>query len=252
MSSLVVPEVEKMDVVQEIARLEALLAERKAELKSAQDEMRTFKERYARIVGRKYAELAWVERAIKKAEIELFELPVEDIPETVPFVDDGKPGAASQVKNSLRQMFWRVAKIFHPDHAANDAEQQRRHTVMAAATRAYQEGDADKLAELLGDDELKFFCTAVPNDALTNGPVDPAEYLLELKDELRTIEYGLKRLRQDPLHGVKLKVAEADALGRDELQETAARLERRLVKARNRLTQLGGVLEEFAAEGASA
>ena len=243
MSGLVVQETEKLDVVQEIARLENLLAVRQAELKAAQSELRAFKERYAKIVGRKYAELAWVERAIKKTEVELFNLPAEDLPDTAPDLPNDKSGTASQVKNSLRKMFWTLAKVFHPDHAASDAEAQRRHAVMAAATRAYQEGDVDKLAELLGDDDLKFFCTTASQDE-TAGPPDPTEYILELKDELRTIEYGLKRTRQDSLYAVMQQAAEAKKTGRDELLETARRLERRIVKARNRLTQLGGILED--------
>ncbi len=242
MPDLIVQETEKLDVTQEIARLETLLEERKAELKDAQEELRAFKERYARVVGRKYIELAHVERAIKKAETELFNLPEEE-PEEIPVFDDGKAGEASQVKNSLRKMFWKVAQLFHPDHAADGPEAKRRHAVMAEATRAYQEGDADKLSELLGDDDLKFFCTTAAE--AQNGEVDPAEYILELKDQLRTLEYGLKRVRQDPLHHVMRQSQEARAQGRDDLQEIAERLERRLKKNRNRLTQLGGVLEDM-------
>jgi hypothetical protein len=245
MSGLVVQESEKLDVTQEIARLEALLEERRQELKTAQAELRGFKERYARIVGRKYIDLAHVERAIKKAEAALFDLPEDDAPEELPVFDDGKAEAASLVKNSLRKMFWKVAQLFHPDHAADHHEAKHRHSVMAEATRAYQEGDVDKLSELLGDDDLKFFCATA--NANEGGPPDPAEYILELKDELRTLEYGLKRTRQDPLHALMLQVKQAQAAGRDELQETADRLERRIRKARNRLTQLGGVLEESAA-----
>ena len=242
MSKLVVQEAEKLDVAQEIARLEGLLAERKRELKDEQAVLRAFKERYARVVGRKYAELAAVERAIKKTETQLFDLPEEDAPETAPPFDESALGETSQGKNSLRKMFWKVAQLFHPDHAANDAEAQRRNSIMAQASRAYQEGDADKLAEFLGDEDLKFFCaTANPAE---EGQLNPAEYILELKDELRTIAYGLKRVRQDALHSVRLKTQNALEQGRDELLETASRLERRIVKARNRLAQLGGVLEE--------
>jgi hypothetical protein len=242
MSGLVAQEAEKLDVAQEIARLELLLEERKAELRAAQEELRAFKERYARVVGRKYIELAHVERAIKKAESALFNLPEESADELPNFNDD-KSGETSQVKNSLRKMFWKVAQLFHPDHAPDDKEAQRRHAVMSEATRAYQDGDVDKLAELLGDDDLKFFCATAGETK--DGEFDPAEYILELKDELRTIEYGLKRLRQDPLRHVMLQTQAAQAQGRDELQETASRLERRLKKAQNRLAQLGGVLEDL-------
>jgi hypothetical protein len=246
MAGLVVKESARLDTAQEIARLEALLEEKRAELKAAQEELRAFKERYARIVGRKYIELAHVERAIKRAESALFNLPEEDLTDEIPAFNDDKAGETSQVKNSLRKMFWKVAQLFHPDHASDDKESARRHAVMSEATRAYQDGDADKLAELLGDDDLKFFCATAGET--NDGAFDPAEYILELKDELRTLDYGLRRVRQDPLHHVMRQTQAAHEQGRDDLQETAARLERRLKKARNRLVQLGGALEDTEAE----
>ncbi|MFN2456524.1 MAG: hypothetical protein ABR577_20225, partial [Pyrinomonadaceae bacterium] len=62
------------------------------------------------------------------------------------------------VKTALRKLFWSVARMFHPDHAADEKEARRRHTIMAEASRAYRDGDIESLHTLLGDEQLQFFC----------------------------------------------------------------------------------------------
>ncbi|PYS99983.1 MAG: hypothetical protein DMF65_09000, partial [Acidobacteria bacterium] len=53
------------DPALEAERLEALLAERRAELSALQEELRDFKARYAEVVGSRLAELSEVEREIR-------------------------------------------------------------------------------------------------------------------------------------------------------------------------------------------
>ncbi len=61
-------ETKPLDPAAEVARLETLLAERRAELSALQEEMREFKARYTQTVGARLAELAEVEQEIKEAE----------------------------------------------------------------------------------------------------------------------------------------------------------------------------------------
>src|SRR5256885_15505988 len=105
------------DLEQEVAHLEALLAERRAELTALQEDLRAFKARYARTVGSLLSELEETERAIKDAEAR--RLGIERIDE-----DEGsenhaafdEQSSAKPVARSLRQLFWSVAKMLHPDH----------------------------------------------------------------------------------------------------------------------------------------
>ena len=224
------------DLAAEVARLEALLAERRAELSALQDEMREFKSRYTQTVGSRLAELADVEREIKEAEERLLGVVAED--------DEEEDAGASQnahderglpVKTALRKLFWSVARMFHPDHAGDEHEARRRHSIMAEASRAYREGDAESLHTLLGDEQLQSFC------ATTRPPEeeeDLADRLISLKEELRTVEFGLKRLRQDGLFRLKERVAAEAAEGRDALAAEAERIQRQIVKARRRLAHL--------------
>jgi hypothetical protein len=222
----------------QISELEAQLAMRRSELVALQQELRAFKERYAHVVGSRLAELGEVERAIKDAEAHLFDL------ESDAESGAGEEGAASDEmqrsttisgKTALRKLFWSVARLFHPDHATDETEAKRRHEVMAEASRAYQAGDVESLNTLLGDEQLQFFCASQGGDDLEE---DLTGRLLRLKGELSTVEFGIKRIKQDGLYRLKLKVEEETTEGRDALTMMAENINRQIVKARHRLEHL--------------
>lgn len=221
------------DVASEIARLEELLAEKRRELAALQEAMQEFRALYTRVVGSKLAELAEVEHAIREAERKLLGESEEEEPERT---EESRSVASSVERRPvLRRLFWAVAKMFHPDHAADPQEAQRRHAIMAEASRAYCEGDVESLNLLLNDESLQSHCVASRKQDETR---DPAAVLLDLKEELITVEFGIKRLKQDPLYRVKLKVEEAAEQGRDALAEMADDLSRQIAKARRRLSHL--------------
>ena len=221
------------DPGREVERLEAALAERRAELARLQEELREFKARYTHVVGGPLAELAEIERAIRAAEER--RLGVGAAGETSDEEDAAPPNAAP-AGATLRRLFWSVAKLFHPDHAADETEAARRHAVMAEASRAYREGDAESLNTLLGDEDLQFYCASARGES--GGEPDAAARLFNLKEELRTVEFGIKRVRQDGLYLLKLRAEEEAARGRDTLIETAERTRRQIAKARRRLEHL--------------
>jgi hypothetical protein len=224
---------ESVDAAAEVGRLEALLEERRAELSSLQEEFRAFKSRYAEVVGGPLAELAEVEQEIRRAEARTLGLEdeaEEDGPSQLYDAPARAPG-----KTGLRKLFWSVARMFHPDHASDEDEARRRHTIMAEASRAYRDGDVESLSTLLGDEQLQSYCASGARD---DEPEDAAARLLHLKEELVTIEFGLKRLRQDRLYHLMLASAEESRQGRDQLSQTADSIRRKIVKARNRLAHL--------------
>jgi hypothetical protein len=122
--------------------------------------------------------------------------------------------------------------MFHPDHAADEEEAKRRHRIMAEASRAYTDGDIESLNSLLGDEGLQAYCAG---SHAPDGLEDIAGRLLSLKEQLRTVEFGIKRLKQNSLYRLKLKVEEESARGRDVLSEEANAIRRKIVKARKRL-----------------
>src|SRR3954471_20758999 len=225
------------DPAVEVERVAALVEERGAELKALQEEFREFKARYARTVGERLAELAEVEAQIRRAEARLAGLEEEETEADVegrPDFYDAAP-SATPAKGGLRKLFWSVARMFHPDHAADEDEARRRHTIMAEASRAYRDGDVESLSTLLGDEQLQSYCASSSRE---DEPEDAAARLLHLKEELVTIEFGIKRLRQDRLYHLMLSSAEEARQGRDQLAQMADAIRRKIVKARNRLTNI--------------
>jgi hypothetical protein len=225
------------DLAQEIARLEALLIERKLELVALQEELRAFRELYTRLIGSRLAELAEVERAIKEAERHALGIDSaeEDEEASAHETEDAARAHPLPVKTSLRKLFWAVARMFHPDHASDEGEARRRHSIMAEASRAYKEGDLESLHTLLGDEELRSYCASAHG---AEGEEDKAARLLNLREELRTVEYGIKRIRQDGLYRLKLSSDEEALRGRDALAAQATQLDRQITKARRRLEHL--------------
>jgi hypothetical protein len=224
---------ESVDPLVEVERLEALLEERRAELSSLREEFRAFKSRYAEVVGGPLAELAEVEQEIRRAETRTLGLE-DEAEEDEPSQFYDAPARASG-KTGLRKLFWSVARMFHPDHASDEDEARRRHTIMAEASRAYRDGDVESLSTLLGDEQLQSYCAS---SARADEPEDTAARLLHLKEELVTIEFGIKRLRQDRLYHLMLTSAEETRQGRDQLAQMADSIRRKIVKARNRLAHL--------------
>jgi hypothetical protein len=224
-----------IDPAAEVARLETLLAERRAELSALQEEMREFKARYTQTVGSRLAELAEVEQEIKEAEERRLGVGADEEEEDAEETRQPHDARGVPVKTALRKLFWSVARMFHPDHAGDEHEARRRHSIMAEASRAYREGDVESLNTLLGDEQLQSFC------ATTRPPEeeeDLADRLLSLREELRTVEFGLKRLTQDGLFRLKRRADAEAAEGRDALAAEAERIQRQIVKARRRLEHL--------------
>lgn len=223
---------EAFDPAAEVVRLEALLEERSAELSELQEDFRAFKSRYAEVVGGPLAELAEVEQEIRRAEARMLGLEDEAGEDEPSQFFDAPPAPG---KKGIRKLFWSVARMFHPDHASDEDEARRRHTIMAEASRAYRDGDVESLSTLLGDEQLQSYCASSSRE---DEPEDAAARLLQLKEELVTIEFGIKRLSQDRLYHLMLSSAEETRQGRDQLTQMAATVRRKIVKARNRLAHI--------------
>jgi hypothetical protein len=220
-------------VEDEIARVSALLAERSDELTFLQEDLQTFRASYTQMIGGLLAELAHIEEAIKEAEARVLGIEDASEPEDESDSTSNDVGLASMpLKIGLRKLFWSVARMFHPDHAADEEEAKRRHRIMAEASRAYTDGDIESLNSLLGDEGLQAYCAG---SHAPDGLEEIASRLLSLKEQLRTVEFGIKRLKQNSLYRLKLKVEEERTLGRDVLGEEAGSIRRKIVKARKRL-----------------
>jgi hypothetical protein len=181
------------------------------------------------------AELAEVELEIRRAESRLAGLDEPEDEDVYPSdFYETTPRAASG-GTGIRKLFWSVARMFHPDHAADEEEARRRHSIMAEASRAYRDGDVESLSTLLSDEQLQSYCATSTRDG---EPEDVEARVLNLREELVTVEFGIKRVRQARHYRLMLETDAEAREGRDALAQMAATVARKITKARNRLAHL--------------
>src|SRR5437764_1158681 len=102
------------DPAPEVERLESLLAGRRAELSALQEGFREFKARYAQAVGARLAELAEVEREIRRAEARLLGLEEDegaDADEELKYGRDALAQMADAVSRKIKKARNRLAHL---------------------------------------------------------------------------------------------------------------------------------------------
>jgi len=135
-----------------------------------------------------------------------------------------------ETKVELKSLYRELAKRFHPDLAADDAERMARGTRMAEINDAYARGDLDALRRAAGAPHI-----APPL------PPTQAELLAE-RDRLDALIVRLRQdiaeLNRDPLMLLKIDAALARHARRDLLAEMATALHIQLVERRGALDRL--------------
>jgi hypothetical protein len=226
--------------------LEGELTAGEAELERLLDELSVFEHEYNRVLGTRYQRLAELvgavgelrERAAKGDDGE--REPGEDGPVDGPVdgirLDDEAP-ARPKPPETARRLFRRLARRIHPDLAADDAERARRTRLMMAANQAYQDGDADRLRELLEDEELG------PDGVSGDGPVPDLVRVIRrigrATKRLDAIRKELRSLHESPMGILLAESAEAGSRGFDLLADMAVELDRLIERTEAELAELG-------------
>jgi hypothetical protein len=218
-----------------LAELNALLAERAAEIARIQSDLETFRIRYRRDVGLLHEELEELERAIAEAELG----------EISRLVDSGDSAAAASpdrpqldpvprfTTDAVRKLFRDVAKTIHPDLARDELTRDRRHSLMAEANRAYALGDEERLRRILE--------TWESSPEAVQGSDPGAERLrlirtiAQIEEQLNACASDLAAMQASALWQLKAMVDEAAARGKDLVEDMVRRLKRDITAARNRL-----------------
>jgi len=133
-------------------------------------------------------------------------------------------------QTQLKSLYRELAKRFHPDLTADEAERERRSARMAEINAAYACGDLDALRRAAAESDIR---------------PKPSQTLAELLTERDRLDALIARLRQDiaklnrdPLMLLKIDAALARHDGRDLLAEIATDLHIRLVERRGVLNNL--------------
>jgi hypothetical protein len=220
-----------------VAELEAVLDERATEADRVERELDVFAARYKQQVGTLHDQLDRLELDIAEAELGELSKAVADgepapqatPPPSMPALD----AAPRLTSDGVRKLFRDVARIIHPDLAADEHGRDRRHALMVEANRAYQLRDAEQLRRILEQWERS-------PEAVQGS--DPAAMRLRLERRLVQIEEDLALCARDlaameasQLYKLKAMVDDASARGQDLVADMVRRLKRDILAATNRL-----------------
>lgn len=217
-----------------LAELEALYAERNAEITQARTDLAAFRIRYRRDVGGLHEELDALERAIAEAELGEFAKRLKDEgAEPAATAGSSRESAPRLTSDAVRKLFRDVARTIHPDLAQDDDARDRRHALMVEANRAYALGDGERLRMIL--DAWEKSPEAVQGDDPESTRARLERRIGQLEERLVICARELADLQETPLWQLKAMVDEAAALGKDLIADHIRRLKRDIMAARNRL-----------------
>ncbi len=244
----ILPEEEELDAKrQQLADLEAKLFDAELELATLQAELHTFERAYLSKVGVRLAELDMIEAQIAEAQARRHpEDPAAtahakrtraQAQESGAAFENAQPSESQPAdfkpSDELRAIYIQVAKAVHPDLTTDENECVRRHKYMAAANEAYEQGDIERLKQIL--DEWRSSPEAVPGDGPAAELVRTIRQIAQIKSRLAKVAVQLDALRKTDIFNLWTQAAEYQAAGRDLLQTMAEEVDDRIVHARQRL-----------------
>lgn len=230
----------------ELTALEAELAQRELDLATLQAELRAFEVRYIRTVGAICAELDDIEAHIAEAQMRLNpnDSKIQEQAEqarTKAQESTQATGIAQEPRQEkfkpsekLNKLYREVAKHIHPDLAIDERERARREQLMADANLAYEEGDEDRLHEIL--EQWESSPEAVEGEGTGAELVRVIRKIAQVKVRLQAIAAEMLELEGTDLWQLKEKVEEAEKKGRNILSEMAAAVESQIAEAKQRLS----------------
>jgi sulfur relay (sulfurtransferase) DsrC/TusE family protein len=227
---------------EELALLQAELAERELFLTNLRTELAAFEGQYLRQVGTLYAELdEWNAKIAERlAEQEGTEEARSAATEARTQAEESKSavreGAAKgegfKASPELKRLFKEVAKRIHPDYATDEADRHKREQLMKEANAAYERGDAAALRRIL--EEYESSPESVKGVGVAADLVRVIRQIKQIGARLSQIEVEIASLIDSDIARLKAKVDAASAEGSELLSKMAEDVRERIRVARAR------------------
>jgi hypothetical protein len=227
---------------EDLALLQAELAERELFLTNLRAELAAFEGQYLRQVGTLYAELD--EWNAKTAEVLAEQEGTQEAQsaaaqartqaEESNSAVHGEAAAAQEFTPSaeLKALYREVAKRVHPDLATDEADRHNREHLMAEANAAYQRGDTEALRRILAEYESS--PESVKGVGVAADLVRVIRQIKQVRSRLAQIELVIATLIDSDIAKLRAKVEAARAEGRELLTEMAEDVRKRIDLARRR------------------
>lgn len=242
----------------EIELKRSALAEHRAALLKLQNEIDTFARQYDRIIGPLEAQLDQIRQQIEVLQSEPLNFNSFDNgsiwgPGYTSFEEsfDAKyrrpnnpmisPTPRAVDETSLRSLYRKLARQYHPDTTTDPAEKARLTVIMAQINAAYRARNMDELYALDGQRAHRPTVEPATKPMATERKVTYADLLMQshkLDEEILWVKSEHQRLMTSPLMSLKIEHSLARSQGRDLLREIAAKVRADLDAARAELEAL--------------
>jgi hypothetical protein len=210
-------------------------------------ELHDFETRYRKALGDRYARLDELADRLDAARGEAaaddpLERDPEDPAERYP--GQGLPGGGQNwdwgerepepeprpvIGEVAKRLFRQLARIIHPDLAADPAERERRTNLMVAANLAYEQGDVAALEKLLGDWERS------PEAVTGGGALAELERTIrriaQVQGSMDAIDEELAELEASAMGWLRRRTEKAAREGWDLLAHMVKELDRQILEA---------------------
>ena len=239
------------ELVRRRAQLQVLtrrLLERERELAAFRSELHAFETTYRKALGARYARLDELaerldETAAPADRPDRADAAEEDSPADR-YPGQGLPGGQNWawgerepdteperrvVSEEAKRLFRQLARLIHPDLAADPQERERRTNLMVAANDAYEQGDVAALERLLED------WKASPEAVTGTGTAAELERTLrriaQAEASMRRIDEELAELEASAMGWLRRRVEKAAREGWDLLAHMVRELDRQISEA---------------------
>jgi DnaJ-domain-containing protein 1 len=227
---------------EELALLQARLAERELFLTNLQGELSAFEGQYLRRIGTLYAELdEWnakiAERMAEEEGTDESRSTAAQARRQAEESDSAVRSYAAAVQEflpsaELKARYREVAKRVHPDLATDEADRQKREHLMAAANAAYQRGDTDALRRIL--EEYENSPESVRGAGIAADLIRVIRQISQVTSRLSQIEREIATLSDSDIAKLRAKADAVREEGRDLFTEMAEEVRRRVDVAHRR------------------
>jgi hypothetical protein len=229
---------------------------RERALDACRVELHDFETRYRKALGDRYARL---DELADRLEAARGETAADEQPERDPedpterYPGQGLPGGGQNwdwgerepdpepravIGEEAKRLFRQLARIIHPDLAADPAERERRTNLMVAANLAYEQGDVAALEKLLADWERS------PEAVTGTGALAELERtvrrIAQLRARIDAIDEELAELEASAMGWLRRRTEKAAREGWDLLAHMVRELDRQILEAQEELDRRAG------------
>lgn len=243
---------EESELEQKQSNLEILeeeLTQRELELATIKADLQAFEGLYLRIVGIQYAELDKIKAQIAEAQARLDPInkdaqkqasqaraQAQESERVTESALEQKKQKKFVPSDELKKLYQEVARSMHPDLTTDEKARIYRHQMMAEANCAYEEGNEDRLREIL--EQWESSSEAVEGEGTGAELIRVIRKIAQVEARLRAIDAEMSELKTSDLWQLKEKVEEAENKERDLLSEMATVIETKIAEAKQSLYNL--------------